>query len=285
MLARLASLQMILLEPNWLDGTSNHDYYISWRSGEPTDVHKFYSSKLALLKHPPYWIENDSSSAKQSKPKYLSWSRPKIEGVDESQVTYLCSNTPSKIHPEMDEIFLQILTRDPNSAIIFLRTDHITFDVVKDRLYRKLGEAFSRVIFQKSLSKKEAHTLLRTVDCCMDSFPICGMSSSFDALIMGIPIVTLPFDIPFGKWTAAIYEYIGVDGLVARSKEDYISLCLRLANDKEWKQEKSDEIKKKASILLENKESAKELEQFIIAAWERKKANLPNKDWILSEWK
>jgi hypothetical protein len=56
LMARLAHLQMVLLEPNWPDGIKNSDYYISWRLAEPANYKDFYETPGSLLRTPPYWI-------------------------------------------------------------------------------------------------------------------------------------------------------------------------------------------------------------------------------------
>lgn len=285
MMARLATLQMVLLEPSWTDGMSNSDYYISWRSAEPTDPAAFYRSATSLLEHPPYWIERSvpGRDAPLSEEKRLDVRR-RILGGDTARRFYLCANTPPKIHPDMDEMVDDLLEKDPSGVFVLLRGDNPPAKSLKARLQERLGAKYERVLFLPGLKRDDAHALLQAVDCCLDSFPICGMSSSFDGAMLGVPIVTLPSDIPFGRWTAAIYEYIGVTDLIARDRGHYVDLAVRLAADRAWRESLSADIKAKAVRYVESEASANEFQDFILKAWDRKVNGLPPANWVEGNW-
>ena len=274
MLARLAPLQMILLEPNWMDGTKNLDYYISWKDAEPKNPQALYKNKVAFLKHPPYWIDKPAHLNLKHSESELNQFRKETLNISHNRKVYLCANTPPKIHPKMDAAFLGILKKDRLATLVFLRSEYPPVDTIRERLKSKLGKNYERVIFLPTLNQKDAHLLMQSADCCLDSFPICGMSSSFDASILGVPLVTLPHKNSFGSWTAAIYKHIGVKGLTAKSTNDYVNIAIKLSSNKIWKKKISEEIKNKASVFIESKPAAEEFQNFIIKAWERKKGGL-----------
>lgn len=285
LMARLAPLQMILLEPNWMDGLLNTDYYISWKPAEPDNHHDFYKAAVSFMNHPPYWIERPAASkdlvlSEASK----ADTRRRLLGRRSETRIYLCANTPPKIHPEMDELFLRLLEKDPTATLAILRGDYPPAKSLKARLKEKLGTYYDNVVFLPTLSKDDAHQLLMSVDCCLDSYPLCGMSSSFDGAMLGVPIVTLPADIPFGRWTTAIYEYIGVSGLVATDREDYVDIAVKLASDKTWREQKSAEIKEKSVRYVESEASFNEFQSFIIESWKRKLSDMPPTDYIQGQW-
>jgi predicted O-linked N-acetylglucosamine transferase (SPINDLY family) len=285
MMARLAPLQIVLLEPNWTDGLTNADYYISWKTAEPDCLSDFYKTKVALFQHPPYWIEKPEVLDKGSiSPATRASIRNKLLNADDEARIYLCANTPPKIHSDMDSIFADILDRDKNSIVVLLRGEYPPTKTLKKRLRERLGPRFDRVVFMPTMSKDDAHVLLQSVDCCLDSYPLCGMSSSFDGAMLGIPTVTLPADIPFGRWTAAIYEYIGVTTLIAENREDYIDKALRLASDKEWRDQLSEEIKRASGRFVESEPTSQEFEAFLMEAWKRKLQGLPPTHWINGRW-
>jgi predicted O-linked N-acetylglucosamine transferase (SPINDLY family) len=284
-MARLAHLHMVLLEPNWPDGIKNSDYYISWRLAEPENYKDFYKTPVSLLQSPPYWIERptlDEISAISEEAG--DGIRRRLLNLGPTDRVYICANTPPKIHPVMDEIFYKLLEMDPAGFLVFMRGEHSPSQILKSRLREKLGQHFDKIIFINTLEKVEAHALLLSADCCIDSYPICGMSSSFDGIRLGAPIVTLSTDIPFGRWTAAIYEYLGVSGLTARNVDEYIDIAIRLATDKDWRLQKSAEIRQKSSLYIESKASFDEFQHFLIQAWRRKQSGLPPASWVAGEW-
>ncbi len=285
MMARLAPLQMVLLEPNWTDGLTHSDYYISWQSAEPVNPSDFYKTNVSYFQHPPYWIERPEVQEKG--PITLEERtavRKKLLNVGEESRVYLCANTPPKIHPDMDGLFRDILERDPNGLLVLLRGEYPPAKSLRSRLRETLGACYERVVFISTMSKDDAHMLLQSADCCLDSFPLCGMSSSFDGAMLGIATVTLPADIPFGRWTAAIYEYIGVTELVAKDRQNYVDIALRLASNKEWRDRLSLQIQEQASRYVESQISSKEFETFLGSAWDRKLAGFAPANWINGRW-
>lgn len=285
LLARLAHLHMVLLEPNWPDGIKNIDYYISWQKAEPENYKDFYQTPVSLLQNPPYWIERPTLAPTSAISDETSNKiRQRLLSFGPNERFYVCPNTPPKIHPAMDEILCRLLEADTAASLVLLRGNHSISRTIKARLREKLGRYYERVIFLDTLPRDDAHSLLLSADCCLDSYPLCGMSSSFDGLMLGVPIVTLPTETPFGRWTAAIYEYIGVSDLTARDIDDYISIAMRLAIDKDWRLKKSAEIREKASRYIESRVSFDEFQHFIVEAWRRKQAGLPPENWVAGEW-
>lgn len=282
MMARLAHLQIVLLEPNWTDGLSNADYYVSWQAAEPDNPREFYRSKVALLKHPPYFIERHRVGEISDEAKVEV--RQRLLGLGESDRIYLCANTPPKIHPDMDEMFRKLLESDPEATLVILRGEYPPTKTLKTRLHQKLGKLADRVVFLPTLKQEDAHSLLLSVDACLDSFPLGGMSSSFDAAMLGVPTVTIPTAIPFGKWTASIYDYIGVSGLTAKDQNEYLQIALRLARDPVWRNMLGAELRQKANFFIESKESVSGFANFISQSWARHLAGLPPTDWIDDRW-
>lgn len=285
MMARLAHLQMVLLEPNWTDGLANADYYISWQPAEPANPADYYKSAVSFLQHPPYWIEKPELGAGFPLSQEMRNDvRRRLLGLGPESQIYLCANTPPKIHPSMDGVFRELLELDPDATLVLLRGDYPPTKALKIRLREELGRCYDRVVFLPTLDKQDAHLLLQAVDCCLDSFPLSGMSSSFDGAMLGVPLVTFPSDTPFGRWTAAMYEYIGVSGLTAENRQGYIDIAMRLARDKEWRNRLSLKIKEKSARYVESEAAFDEFQDFIVRSWHRKLSGLPKANWMSGCW-
>ncbi|MEQ8822832.1 MAG: hypothetical protein RIC14_00485 [Filomicrobium sp.] len=281
MIGRVAKLQMILIEPNWCDGFPTHDYYISWKPAEPTNHEKFYNSAVAFLDDPPYWIEEPLEDGEKL-------ARVELErqlGLPSDKRLYLCPTTLAKLHPKGDELFAKILEKDKDGVLVFLRVDLPIGPTVRARIQSALGgELSSRALFLPSQPRHVAHSILGAADCVIDGYPLGGMSSSFAAALLGTPTVSLAEDIPFGKWMGAVLEYLDVEGLTARSAQEFAEIAFQLANDRAWREEKRKEILSKRSKLIANHRSLRTFEEFLCSAYERDKAGLDNADWISGDW-
>lgn len=285
LVARLAPLQMVLLEPNWTNGLESTDYYLSWQPAEPAQPERFYANAVAYLEHPPYWIEKPASADRPPMtPAECDALRRRLTGVGEGSRIYLCASAPPKLHPAMDGVFAALLRRDPQAVLVILRGQDFRVSTFRSRLRAVLGKDYERVIFLPKLDASDAHGLLLAADCCLDSFPISGMSSSFDGAMLGVPLVTLPHDTPFGRWTAAIYDDLDVQGLTANSVEDYIDIAWKLATDPEWRAQKSSELKRKAVRYVESEASARVFEDFLLRAWQRHVSGQAPAHWIDGRW-
>jgi predicted O-linked N-acetylglucosamine transferase (SPINDLY family) len=71
------------------------------------------------------------------------------------------------------------------------------------------------------------------MDIALDPFPSSGGVTTFDALWMGVPVVTLYEKSTISRSTASILNVVGLGDLVAKSAEDYLAVAVRLAKDRD----------------------------------------------------
>ncbi|MBI2318441.1 MAG: glycosyltransferase, partial [Betaproteobacteria bacterium] len=71
------------------------------------------------------------------------------------------------------------------------------------------------------------------IDIALDPFPFCGGMTSFDALWMGVPVVTLASALVAGRQTASILANLGMSELVASDESGYVDIAVALARDRE----------------------------------------------------
>jgi predicted O-linked N-acetylglucosamine transferase (SPINDLY family)/predicted SAM-dependent methyltransferase len=90
----------------------------------------------------------------------------------------------------------------------------------------------SRVEMLEGTRKTEDHLAnYAKIDIALDTFPYNGTTTTFEALWMGVPVITLNGDRHASRVGASILHGIGLDELVAGSAEHYIELAAALAGD------------------------------------------------------
>ena len=105
-----------------------------------------------------------------------------------------------------------------------------------DLLRRRLaaaGVAPERVEFTGRVPLKDYLDLHARIDIALDPWPYTGGTTTCDALWMGVPVVSLAADRPFGRSGASILGSVGQNDLVASSPEEYVALARGLAADRD----------------------------------------------------
>lgn len=93
------------------------------------------------------------------------------------------------------------------------------------------GIAAERVEFASFLSRSEYLKLYQRIDLGLDPSPCNGMTTTCDALWMGVPVLTLPGELPVSRAGLSLLSSIGLEELVAPSEEDYVRIATELAAD------------------------------------------------------
>ena len=63
------------------------------------------------------------------------------------------------------------------------------------------------------------------IDIALDPFPHSGGLTSCETLWMGVPIVTLPGELPVSRQTESFLQALDISTFVARSEKDYIKIA------------------------------------------------------------
>jgi predicted O-linked N-acetylglucosamine transferase (SPINDLY family) len=89
----------------------------------------------------------------------------------------------------------------------------------------------ARVRFHRRLGMRDYLALHNEIDICLDTFPYSGGTTSFHALYMGVPTLTIAGKTMAGRQTSTILEHCGLDSFVADDGEDFVRKGLAAARD------------------------------------------------------
>jgi len=93
------------------------------------------------------------------------------------------------------------------------------------------GIGAERVELAGYLPRWEYLSLYQRIDIGLDPFPCNGMTTTCDALWMGVPVVTLPWEMPASRAGLSLLSCVGLGELAAASEEDYARIAVGLAGD------------------------------------------------------
>lgn len=126
----------------------------------------------------------------------------------------------------------QILKRVPNSVLWLLRFPAVgEANILASAT--QLGLSPSRLIFSNVAAKEEHVRRGQLADLCLDT-PLCnGHTTGMDVLWAGTPMITLAGETLASRVASSQLTCLGVPELIARSRQEYEDVAVRLGTDKE----------------------------------------------------
>ena len=257
--SRLAPVQCVSWGHPVTTGIPNLDYFISSSLIEPNNAESHYSEQLILLRQlPTYYYQPKASGICKDR---------KAFGLPVDATLYVCPQSLFKLHPDIDVIWNDLLHLDPKGMIVLINgaQDHWT-ELLKSRIKEKYPDIVKRIIFISRMDSDDYLKFLNIADALLDPPKFGGGRTTYEAFSQGLPIVTWPGEFMRGRATLGCYKMMGILDLVADSRDSYIKLAFKLANDDKWNKKMQRKIKEKNSVLFESIEAIKELEDFFKAA-------------------
>ena len=205
-------------------GLAAMDYLISDATVVPPAEDAWYTEKIWRL--PRVWISYQPGDAAPPP----AW-RPAPQG----RVWFGGFNKLSKITPASIALWSEILRRCPQGGLL-LKTTEFTDPAVRAQYqaaFAAHGIAPERLRLVGKVADWRAHmALYDQLDVALD--PVaghCGVTTTCDALWMGVPVISLEGAGMVRRMCASILTAVGRPDWIAPTPEAYVDLALRLAGD------------------------------------------------------
>ncbi|KAG1660799.1 UDP-N-acetylglucosamine--peptide N-acetylglucosaminyltransferase subunit [Nymphon striatum] len=154
-------------------------------------------------------------------------------GLPENARVYCNFNQLYKIDPSTLKMWVNILKRVPKSVLWLLRFPSVGEANIQAQA-AKLGLAPGRIIFSNVAAKEEHVRRGQLADVCFDT-PLCnGHTTGMDVLWAGTPMLTLIGETLASRVASSQLTCIGVPELIAKSKEEYEEIAVKLGTDREY---------------------------------------------------
>jgi predicted O-linked N-acetylglucosamine transferase (SPINDLY family) len=186
--------------------------------------------------------------------------------LPEGRSLYACPQSLFKFHPDDDLVIRGILEADSQSVLVVIEGRVAAWtDRLKARWQRTLGSLLERVIFLPAQSHDNYLRLLQECDVILDPLHFGGGNSSYEALAMGTPVVTMPSSFLRGRITSALYRRMQWMDCVVKSIDDYVAVAVRIATDKAYQQSLRSQILGRSPVLFESREEIECLEKTLLS--------------------
>lgn len=250
---RLAPVQVTSWGIQVTTGIPNVDYYLSSHLVEAPDADRHYSEQLVRA----------STLLTYQEPVQV----PRIQvreahGLSSKQHVYGCIQNLGKFHPDFDAVLAEILRQDPDGVVVAAR-DHNGFaaEILQRRWKTMIPDVASRLRLVDPLSQPEYLSLLGSCDVLLDPLHFGGVTTTYDALALSQPIVTLPTEFHRGRYTSACLRKIGVTETIAADIDDYVKIAVELASDAERRRSLRERLRSASGEAFEDQAAIGEHER------------------------
>lgn len=201
-------------------GLFQMDYFLTDADLTPEGVGESFSElplKVpSLLLHPP--IEDAPLNLRQR-----------------DSLVFGSSNNPAKLNDRVIALWARLLAAIPGAQLrLKYRDSFADVGLVEDVRSRLLvhGISSGRVEFNGRRVNRSAHlSYIADFDIALDPFPFNGCTTTYEALWMGIPVITMAGKRFVGRFGVSMLKHVGLSDLVAADEESYIAAACELAAD------------------------------------------------------
>ncbi|OAD60022.1 hypothetical protein WN48_06184 [Eufriesea mexicana] len=176
---------------------------------------------------------NNKTATGEEVPQNIMITTRQQYGLPEDAVVYCNFNQLYKIDPLTLHMWAHILKQVPNSVLWLLRFPAVGEPNLQATAQR-LGLSPGRILFSNVAAKEEHVRRGQLADVCLDT-PLCnGHTTSMDVLWAGTPVVTLPGETLASRVAASQLNTLGCPELIARTRQEYQDIAIRLGTDREY---------------------------------------------------
>ncbi len=224
----ILALKPAPIQVNWLGfpgtmGAGFMDYIITDRIVTPPENISFVSENIVYMPH-TYMVTDDQQSVGET-PGRIEF------GLPETSVVFASFNAPYKFDPFMFRIWMNILSRTPESVLWLANMSEQTIKNLKHEAELK-GIDQGRLIFSKRVPARSGHLArIRLADLVLDTQIYNGHASTLDALWAGVPVLTLPGCHFASRVASSLLTALDMPELVMRDMEQYEQTAVRLGMD------------------------------------------------------
>ena len=198
----------------------------------------------------------------------------KLPVLQNGFVTFGCFNKPEKINHHVIALWADVLAAIPHSKLLLKYgsyfDDQLLVRYWQDK-FLHFGITEDRLIFcGASKTRKQHLQQYQHIDIALDPFPFNGATTTFEALAMGVPVITLRGQNFVGRVAASFLDALKLDKLISDTRKQYIKVAKELAKDHESLENLRHTLREtlSASTLCQGKPYAQSVEAAYREMWQ-----------------
>ena len=218
---RIAQKQIIWMGNCNTTGLKNMDYIIT----DPNLIYEnekdLYSEQVIYL--PEIWNTHCGFDfeRKENPPPF----------VKNKYFTFGSFNNFDKINPDVVSTWSKILKKINNSKLV-LKTSTKRFATKRLKQLFEKNDVLESVEFINKVPEFKKHLEnYNQIDIALDTFPYNGVTTSFEAIWMGVPVLTMAGYNFNSRCGESINKNLGMEQLIAKDEDDYVQKVSNLTNN------------------------------------------------------
>ena len=251
---RCAPVQICWLGYNNSTGLKNIDYLIADHNVIKKDEEGLYAEKILYL--PKIWNAHS-----------LPTELPPIK-KDGLVFSYGSFNNFKKISDDTVEVWSKIIERSNSQIYLKNPQENVSLDL-KENILKKFidrGVKKNKVIFLETKNNTYDHlNLYNKIDLALDTFPYPGVTTSFEAVLMGVPVLTMKGYNFNSRCGESININLQMENFIAKNKDEYFEKAILLQNKSDYLKEIRHTLRNKAltSPLFDGKSFTKDFAEIL----------------------
>ena len=202
-------------------GLQSMDYYLSDRYALPEgQFEDQFTEKIVRLPATAAFLPLQGAPAVSALP-----------AASNGYITFGSFNRPNKISRSVIALWSELLRALPSARMVLGSMPKELDRNVWLEWFEQEGVGVERLSFYTTKPLLDYMSLHHEVDICLDTFPYCGGTTSWHAMWMGVPTLTLTGATVANRTGAAVMGVVGLDAFVAHDKEDFVRKGVAWATD------------------------------------------------------
>ena len=217
---RLARTQVSWLGYCNTTGLKEMDYLIADPNLIYPEEKNFYSEKVIYL--PEIWNTHSGFDFKRIK-------HP-LPQLRNEHVTFGSFNNFNKINDDVIKVWSNILNKVEGSKLLLKTSTKKEVSRMK-KIFAKYTSIDSLSFLKTTKSFKDHLDLYKNIDIALDTFPYNGVTTSFESIWMGVPVLTMKGYNFNSRCGESINKNLGLEALIAEDNSDYILKAKELSGN------------------------------------------------------
>jgi predicted O-linked N-acetylglucosamine transferase (SPINDLY family) len=220
-------------------GIEGIDYLIADSHVIDSNIEKKYTEQILRL---PEIFTN------MSIPAFDTSINKKIPAAYNKYLTFGSFNNALKLNSSVIKAWSEILCRIEGSRLILLdkRFEDVDYQEYIRNLFLINGINKIQILFEGYKDRKILMENYNRIDIALDAFPYGGMTTSMEAIYMGVPVFTMVGDSFLSRVTYSLNKNLGLEEYIASNEQEYISKIINISNNIE-------KIQETKTFLLDNR--------------------------------